>query len=238
METYKEFLDRISAFETEEMSLGDAYFTGSAVLRQRVDENNRLKTFCGDTTVFNLDDAAKEQLARIVDRLYAAVPECFCERLIPATFHMTLHDLSNSPCLKDIAVEVFENELKVVKKAAELKHHTILMRSKAIFNMTSTSLVLGLYPANEDEYRKLMELYHAMDDVKKLSYPLTPHITLAYYNINGFDTASVRKLEAIVRELNQTEMTFTLDTRNLYYQKFISMNEYINIIHLAGRTED
>lgn len=64
--------------------------------------------------------------------------------------------------------------------------------------------------------------------------PVTPH-TLAYYHVDGFDTASAEKLEQLVYELNAEDMEIELDTRTLFYQKFISMNEYINIINLVGR---
>ena len=134
-----------------------------------------------------------------------------------------------------MAVEVFENELNVIKKSKQVSVQKIKMKSKYIFNMVNTSLVLGLYPVNEKEYNKLMNLYYLFDDVKKLNYPLTPHITLAYYNVNGFDVDSVDKLKNIVRELNENDSDFEidLDVRQLFYQKFISMNEYINIINLA-----
>ncbi len=235
METYSEFLDRINSFEKSETYLGDDYFRGSASIALKVDKNNGFQPFYGDTVVFNLDDNTKKKLARIVDSIYSIAPECFCERLVSNTFHMTLHDLSNSPVLENIAVELFENELKAVKKAEKIAVQKIKMRSKYIFNMVNTSLVLGLYPINEEEYNKLMELYYLFDDVKKLGYPLTPHITLGYYNINGFSVESARKLENIVKELNRNEMEIEieLDTKELFYQKFLSMNEYINIFSLA-----
>ena len=145
---------------------------------------------------------------------------------------MTLHDLSNSPVLEDIAVELFENELKAVKISEKIAKQKIRMKSKYIFNMVNTSLVMGLYPINEEEYNKLMNLYYLFDDVKKLSYPLTPHITLGYYNVDGFNALSARKLENIVKELNANEIEIELDTKELFYQKFVSMNEYINIFSL------
>ena len=228
METYNEFLDRIHSFEKKEIYLGDDYFRGNASIAQKVDKDNSFKSFYGDTIVFNLDDTTKEKLAEIVDSIYDVASECFCERLVSNTFHMTLHDLSNSPVLENIAVELFENELKAVKKAENIAVQKIKMRSKYVFNMVNTSLVLGLYPVNEEEYNKLMELYYLFDDVKKVVYPLTPHITLGYYNINGFSVESARKLENIVQELNANVMEIELDTKELFYQKFVSMNEYIN----------
>ena len=232
METYKEFLDRISSFEKSEMYLGDDYFKGNPSIALKVNENNGFRHFYGDTVVFNLDDVTKKKLASIVDSIYAVAPECFCERLVSNTFHMTLHDLSNSPVLEDIAVELFENELKAVKKSENIAKQKIKMKSKYIFNMVSTSLVMGLYPINEEEYNKLMNLYYLFDEVKKLSYPLTPHITLGYYSIDGFNALSARKLENIVKELNANEIEIEFDTKELFYQKFVSMNEYINIFSL------
>ena len=108
------------------------------------------------------------------------------------------------------------------------------MKSKYIFNMVNTSLVLGLYPADEDEYRGLMELYYIFDSVKELSYPLTPHITLAYYNINGFDLQAAEVLEDTVNRLNNNEFELELNVHYLYYQRFTSMNDYINIFPLKN----
>lgn len=229
METYAQFLDRINSFEKKELSLGEGDFAGNPSIKKKVDENNEFQAFYGDTVVFNIDDATKEKLAACVERLYELVPECFCEKLVSNTFHMTLHDLSNSPILEEVAVEIFCNELKVVEACKNIAAVKIKMRSKHIFNMVNTSLVMGLYPVNENEYAKLMRLYSVFDEVKELSYPLTPHITLAYYNVNGFDAEAARKLETIVRELNEDEMEIELDIKELYYQKFRSMNDYINI---------
>lgn len=233
METYKEFLDRINSFEKKEVSFGNTYFNGNPSIAQKVDEKNVFRNFYGDTIVFNLDSAAKEKLEKIVERLYEAAPECFCERLISSTYHMTLHDLSNAPLLGDIAAEVFYNEILVLEKRKQIKVTKIKMKTKYIFNMVGTSLVIGLYPVDESEYEKLMSLYVLFDEVKKLNYPLTPHITLAYYNVHGFSAESAGKLEKMVRELNDFEMEIELDVVDLYYQKFRSMNDYINIFSIG-----
>lgn len=236
METYQEFLNRISSFETKNINLGVNYFKGNPSISQKVDKDNRFRSFYGDTVVFELDSNIKEKLAEYVDILFKSVPECFCERLFPNTFHVTLHDLSNSPALRDVAEEMFENELKIIEKIGELNKYEksiIKMKSKYIFNMVDTSLVLGLYPVDENEYRRLMELYYIFDNVKKLSYPFTPHITLAYYNVNGFDIQAAGTLEDTVNKLNNNEIEIELDINNLYYQKFKSMNEYIDIINFG-----
>lgn len=233
MESYREFLDRINSFEKKDVSFGDTYFVGNPSIAQKVDVNNAFREFYGDTIVFNLDNETKEKLAEYVEKLYETTPECFCEKLISDTYHMTLHDLSNAPILENVATEIFDNELKVIELKKNVDVAKIKMKSKCIFNMVNTSLVLGLYPVNEKEYEKLMKLYVLFNEVKELSYPLTPHITLAYYNVNGFSVESARKLEVVVAELNDCELEVELDVKDLYYQKFRSMNDYINIINLG-----
>ncbi len=236
METYQKFLNRISSFETNKIDYGEKYFKGNPSISQKVDSGNRFRKFYGDTIVFELDSNIKGKLTEYADILYRSTPECFCERLASNTFHVTLHDLSNSPVLRDVAEEMFENELKVIEKMRELQKYPksiIKMKSKYIFNMVDTSLVLGLYPVDVNEYRRLMEFYYIFDNVKKLSYPFTPHITLAYYNVNGFDIQAARTLEDTVNKLNNNEIEIELHVDNLYYQKFKSMNEYIDIINLG-----
>ena len=163
------------------------FLRGNPSISQKVGKDNVFRNFYGDTIVFALDDIVKEKLAEYVELLYQSAPECFCERLVPHTFHVTLHDLSNAPVLRDVAEELFENELKVIEKREEIQkqeNEIIKMKSKYIFNMVDTSLVLRLYPVDEGEYRRLMDLYSLFDTVKKLSYPFTPHITLAHYDRN------------------------------------------------------
>ena len=233
METYGEFLDRINSFEKKEISFGNTYFNVNPSLGKKIDETNKFRAFFGDTIVFDLDNRTKDKLTEYVEKIYESAPECFCEKLIPRTYHMTLHDLSNAPILEDVAAEIFDNELNILELKKNIEACKIKMKSKCIFNMVNTSLVMGLYPIDEKEYEKLMRLYFLFDEVKPLSYPLTPHITLAYYNVNGFLTESARKLEKVVRELNDSELEVELDVRKLYYQKFRNMNDYINIFSIA-----
>ena len=83
----------------------------------------------------------------------------------------------------------------------------IKMRSSFIFNMVDTSLVMGLVPDREVDYVNLMSLYRLVDGVTPLPYPFTPHVTLAYYNANGFSAEEARKLKKLVAELNKCSVT-------------------------------
>lgn len=232
METYQDFLNRINSFEKEELSIGDGWFSTNPSLSAKVTKEGQFRNFYGDTVVFDLTQADKEKLSDIIKVLHCNTPECFSEALIKGTLHMTLHNLSCSSYLDSIASEVFFNELKAAELFKKIKDCKILMKTKYVFNMVNTSIVLGLYPADENEYTKLMDLYRLFDCVKTLPYLLTPHITLAYYRQNGFCKESAIKLKDTVSILNKNSFDIELDTKHLYYQKFTNMNNYINIIGL------
>lgn len=237
METYQEFLDRISSFETKELRLGDLPFRGNPSIAQKVGPDNAFRNFYGDTVVFALDKQPREQLAAYVDALYRAASECFCERLDPETLHVTLHDLSAAPLLRDAEAEMRGNGERIIGKLEELRRlgdGEIRLQSTCVFNMVNTSLVLGLRPADEADYRRLMDLYAVFDGIKRLPYPFTPHVTLAYYHINGFDARAAGRLAAAVERLNGGSLEIRLSPGTLYYQHFTRMNAYINVIRLGG----
>jgi 2'-5' RNA ligase len=171
-----------------------------------------------------------------VDEIYKAAPECFAERLRTDTLHMTLHDLSNSPLLEVITAEMERNLEEVKNRLSGFTKRIIRMKTSFIFNMVNTSLVIGLVPADEGEFDKMMELHGIVDEVKRAEYPLTPHITLGYYNIHGFDETSAKRLEAVVGRLNRREaMEIVLNTDKLFYQRFSSMNSYDNVLCLGEK---
>ena len=236
MENYNEFLSRIS-YQQAVLQIRDGNFIPNERVLQKVTPDNSLKPFYGDTVVFDLPKKVKKAISPIIDALYDKCPECFCQRLDEHTMHMTLHDLSASDNLSQIACDVFKNEVKLLEVIAKnsVERHKIKMKTNFIVNMVDTSLVLTLVPIDEYEWNKLQKLYDMINEVRVCGYLfLTPHITLAYFNYNGFDKASSDKLKEVVTSLNEKlDIEIHLDTKKLYYQKFVSMNEYINIFGLA-----
>lgn len=234
MEDYGQFLERINSFEKQEMELPNEDFSVNPSLKKKVDDQNCFRPFFGDTVAFDLDSDTKKKVEGIVDVLYTQAGECFCERLRGDTFHITLHDLSNSPSLSEAAEEVFVNELRIIDavKRANIGCEQLTMQSNNVFNMVGTSLCLGVKPKGESDYKKLMKLYSIIDEVKSLPYPFTPHITLAYYNCRAFSRESAECLTRAVNIFNKEPFEFTVSTDKLYYQKFTDMNTYVNIFPL------
>ncbi len=235
METYAEFLKRIRSFERPEFGIDFHGFVPSNSVLQKVDEGNRFSSFFGDTVVFDLSSVDKRMIDSTIDQLYEIAGYCFCQRFDMNTLHLTLHDLSSSVNIEEIASAMDKNfaSFKRIVSQCGFKPEKIHMKSNYIINMVNTSVVLCFYPASEEEYLKIMKYYSLMDTIVSLPYPFTPHITLAYFNRYGFDWLAARELARVVNELNGFQLEITLNTDMLYYQRFTSMNDFSSLMKIT-----
>ena len=232
-ENYSGFLKRIFSFEKSDFTFGTKKILPSDSVRAKVDASGKFSRFVGDTVVFDLEPFHKKFIQEhYIEPLYCVASECFAQKFHESTLHMTLHDLNASA--DDIVVmhRMFETEIELARKLQRINFspERITMETTCVFNMVNTSLVLGLKPKTEADFEKLMNLYYFVDEICQLSYPLTPHITLAYYNRDGFGREQIEAIERVVNNLNRESFELTLSTEKLYYQKFINMNEFVNIM--------
>lgn len=204
-------------------------FTTNPNLRKKVEEGGNLLPFVGNTVVFLLDEDTKEKLRQLQEELYQAAPDMLAQPLQMSTFHMTLHDLANGspgqPGLQDYMRYTQERVSQILpawKDAPPLR-----MKMTWLFNMVNTSIVLGLKPADEDSWRRLDEMYTALEDVVRLGYALTPHITMAYFLPGTYRPEQVQRLSAALRSV---AMEVTLDLKNLVFQEFSDMNHYETVL--------
>lgn len=200
-------------------------FSTNPNLRKKVDEKGRFLPFQGNTTVFLLDDETKAKLQSLQQSLYDAAGEMLAGKLEPATFHLTLHDLVNGP----EGTPGLEENIAAVKTRVKqmlarwqgmppLKMHTTWL-----FNMVNTSIVLGLAPADEDSRSRLDKMYESLEEVVRLGYAMTPHITMAYF-LPG--TYSQEKISSLRAALKPVDMNVELRVEDLVYQIFRDMNHY------------
>lgn len=72
-----------------------------------------------------------------------------------------------------------------------------------------------------------MGYYEQMQQVHALDYPLTPHVTLAYYRPGCIEGDRLARLRRAIREANgQWKPELELYTMALAYQEFADMNTY------------
>lgn len=194
-------------------------------LRKKVDEQGKLLPFGGNTVVFLLDPETCRAISKLQAELYEKAGWMLAEPLTEDTFHMTLHDLENGPPEDtDLPRRMGLAREKAAPMVESFREEApIRMRATWMFNMVSTSIVLGLRPVDGEGWERLSRMYGELEQVRRLGYALTPHITLAYYRPGTWDASAAEALRSTLRPV---ELEVTLDPARLVLQKFSDMNHY------------
>lgn len=204
---------------------GEGDFYTNPNLTRKVNYAGEFLPFYGNTVVFDLSSDTKLALQGLQKELYQSAGWMLSQKVDPATFHMTLHDLVNGAELSE--------DLKSRMAIAAVKAKEILkrwegqpplqMKTTWLFNMVNTSIVLGLSPADEDSWRRLDEMYMNLEAVVPLGYALTPHITIAYFKPGAYSQYEINFLREV---LHPVELAVELRFQDLTYQEFTDMNHY------------
>ena len=203
-------------------------FTTNPGLEKKVSPDGALLPFRGNTAVFLLDSRTRRALSALRDKLYAAAPDMLAHPLSADTFHMTLHDLANGVPGEPTLDAEMARTAALARPLLDRwrKGSPMVMEGTWVFNMVSTSLVLGLKPLDSDCEDRLDTMYQALEEVRPLGYALTPHITLAYFRPGHYAPEQVSLLRAA---LGPAPLRVTLQTENLVLQEFAHMGSYTTV---------
>lgn len=228
LESLSAFRARTSGFTADSLPHSGGLQTNEH-LPLKVAASGKLAPFMGNTVVFPLPERVKQEIGPIQRELYRTCASVLAEPLEAASLHLTLHDLlSGKPAreLEERMGRVRDPALSCVGRIAE-KGGTVRLRSTALFNMVGASMVLGFAPADEESCERLMTYYALLQEVVCLGYPLTPHVTVAYFRPGHIGAEMVEKLRAVVDEVNaQEKIEMELSANTLEYQLFSDMNHY------------
>ena len=200
-------------------------------LTKKVHADGRFRPFYGDTVIFSLPPDMIKWLAGIQTALYEACGDCLAERIAPDTFHVTLHDLLSRPeGMPDGAARNRPEALAILQEAGGTYPPGLGIRSCCMFSMVGTSIVMGFEPAEEMDCAMLTGLYERFQQVVPLSYPLTLHVTLAYYKPGAYDEQTLFRLRGAMERIGRGRREWRLSLRGLHYATFESMARYSLVI--------
>lgn len=239
MEKFLEFKNRIYSFEKKSIADNLEEFIVNPKIADKINSDGSIKEFYGDTVVFELSESEKSIILKLQDILYSNCNDILSDRLPSETFHITLHDLnsnSNYKVIEDILIKS-ENDVKnVFDEISNINNNEpIIMKKSYIFNLVNTSIVLGLEPIDDENFSRLMCLYNKFEEVKELSYPLTPHITLAYFKNKNIGYKGIETLRKAIEEMNKYEVQINLKLKGIYYKHFFSMIKYKGILSINNK---
>ena len=229
LENLSAFLARTAGFTSDSLPHSGELET-SANLPLKVGMDGKMEPFMGNTVVFPLPEEAKREIGRMQERLYRTCAPALAEPLEASSFHITLHDLLSGKPDRDLRSRIgcIRNAaLECVRQIAQAGK-TVRLHSTALFNMVNTSMVLGFAPDDEESCGRLMTYYEILQKTVCLSYPLTPHVTIAYFRPGVIPAGLVENLREAVDETGQWEKIFMeLPAETLEYQLFSDMNHYL-----------
>ena len=209
-------------------------------LVRKVNPDGSYAPFSGSTVVFRPGKMCF-QIIRLMQRvLYQQLDTSglLAFPLPDAAIHMTLHDLvSPEMSSADSEEEYYHEVAQSIKRAAvivgeirkDYAGKKITMVSDRIVNMVSKSLVLMLRPHTEEDYQLLMELYRRFDDIQSLPYPLTPHITLAYFRPGMIKGDTLGEAVDFAQIVPEKAPVFEFLPEGLTAQSFLDMQTYLDI---------
>ena len=197
-------------------------------LKYKVGPDGKLLPYVGNTTVFLLDEDTKRELKQLQDELYRAAPWMLAEPLKAESFHMTLHSLEDGPPgMPGLSERMTRAEVLAKPLLSEWQGQPpIPMKTTWMFNMAHTSIVLGLQPIDNDSWKRLDEMYCALEMVHPLGYAMTPHITLCYFRPGTYSQEEIAPLRDVLRKV---DMDITLQMEDLVVQEFRDMNTYMTV---------
>ena len=228
MESLAEFQARTGAFLRDSLPRGEDLTTNEK-LTLKVEASGVMKPFRGNTVVFPLEGEVLEQIVLKQELLYQECGPVLAEPLIKGSFHITLHDLVNGEDSHELRRRLAKTEDKATERVRRLakRRETIRLRSTSLVNMVGTSLVLCFEPEGEEDCHRLMECYDALQEIVYLPYPLTPHVTLAYYKPGSIDAKQIDRIWKVMKFVDRQEkIEVELHTERLEYQMFSDMNHY------------
>jgi len=230
MENLTEFHTRVDGFQHDSLP-HDGGFTTKPLLVEKVAPHGELLPFFGNTMIFDLPQDVQLTIARMQLILHHRCGWMLAQPLAPDTLHMTLHDLLNGVDEAALAAPVRQTgeqakSILAAQRAAKLP--PVHLTSTAAFNMTNGSVALGFAPDTEADCAAIMGMHARYQDVVALNYPLTPHVTLAYYKPGSYGPEAVAALADALREINTLpKVRITVDADCLHYYTFADMNTYL-----------
>ena len=195
----------------------------------KVSAKGELLPFYGDTTIFDLAQEDIFWLKGVQDALYEACGDVLAQRLRPQTYHITLHDLLSAADPAAIEAQVHRtlaHAQQIVREIRASFPWGVHVRAARMMNMVNTSVVLVFEPVDDDNCRALMQMYERLQEVVPLSYPLTPHVTLAYFRPGRVDAAAAARLQRVIDEADVYGRIIHLDAGRLNACTFTDMNHY------------
>jgi len=234
---YAEYIDLVMEKHQKNMNERPSEWVIPERLPDKVSADGRMNDFFGATTVIKLSDRDRHACEAVQRKLVELAGDMLVE-LIPDTFHLTIHSLSNfynvSKNNEEIqrSIDAIDSKIKAEFRRIydKYKNATIKMRSLGASTNWRDVVSIKFVPCNEDDYELLMDLYKRIDAIFPLPDFFNPHVSLAYFKPQIYSYEKIAMLYDGLRVLDQpSSFEIDLAIENFVYQYHYHMNDYKDI---------
>ncbi|MFE5324361.1 2'-5' RNA ligase family protein [Paenibacillus sp. NPDC056579] len=225
-----------------EMTASPADWCVSERLHQKITPDGRMNDFYGATAVIKLSDEDKIKCTDIQERLFQSHSSMLV-KLIPETFHLTIHALGNVSNINgDIEtvralISKYEDAVQTVFREIRRLYvgEQIRMRSMGASTSGQDVVSLKFAPDSERDFTILIDMFHRLEAVFPLGRPFVPHVSLAYFRPLAFDKKEAVLLhKTLERVRKHAEFDIVLDVYYLVYQYHTHMNDFRDVFSAAN----
>ena len=246
LESFEAFKERTGSFMWNSLPHGFELWVSESV-KHKVGRYGEYKSFFGNTIVFPLEKEKCEKVNLIQMKLdeirkdfeWNQREAYLADALNMNTYHITIHDLFYGTSEEEVAKDIKKYEKNIfyiIDQVRKMDFPKIKVEPVCMYNLNSTSIVLGFEAASIEDHNNLMMLYELFQPIVQLK-DYTPHMTLGYFRYGRHKEGKLWKLKELIWNVNEfirqmkmqgIDMTIELDVNRMIYQYFTSMNCYLN----------
>ena len=197
-------------------------------LARMVDPAGRFLPTPGLAAVFRPGKFLSGIISLMKDMVYEQLEEShmLADPLPASSLHMTVHEMAAPGGDVRESLETAQRITEEIRRVYAGRR--IVLHADRIVNMLSGSLALLLEPEGEEDWNILTDIYRRYDRVVPLPYPLTPHITLAYFRPGMLD--GDRLGEAVrYMQVEGEKLDFAFDMDSLTVQRYTDLTDFRDV---------
>lgn len=213
-----------------------ASWSVSPALGRKISEDGRMQDFFGATTVLKLSQEDKARCRIVQGKLFDGLGLPLVP-ILPVTFHVTVHALSNPYSVPGGTPDAVLADMERKRESVSGLFRTIRslyagrrIRLRTLGPSTNAKDVVSikLAPIGGEDAELLTDLFGRLEELHPLGKPYVPHVSLAYFLPRLYSGSQIAALYDRLRVLDQEAGRFelTLDILDMAYQHHYHMNDF------------
>ncbi len=228
------FISQLERQWKEQMSNKPQQWKVSEGLAAKIKEDGTMNDFYGYTTVIPLSDSDRLRCEQAQQMLLERLPDRLVA-LLPETFHLTIHALSNErnttggedTVRQRMSCDEAGIEQTFREIAERYAGRNIAMRALGVSTNTRDVVSIKYVPEAAEDYALLIDLYERIRELSPERSTYIPHVSLCYFRLDGLQPPEIDLLYQTMEEINRSiKLDIVLEVDRFVYQMHRHMNDF------------